>query len=171
MLNRPPRSAYFCPHPSASVCPPLQRTTGDFRPSSVSAAVVTGRRHLPLSSTHCWPQIQWNARIPLAITQKRLSTNDWVLSVLWLSTIVVVMVVVSFGVVWPVPPLKYVQEKDNRKDGTSSARVSCVLSLLHDRKQQTINLVSANTSDRPCFNGDSIHLINILDQPMENRWW
>lgn len=58
MLNRLPRSAYFCPHPSASVFPPLQRTTGDFQPSSVSAAVATGQRHLPRSSTHCWPQIQ-----------------------------------------------------------------------------------------------------------------
>ena len=33
-------------------------------------------------------------------------------------------VMMCFGVVWPVPRLKYVQEKDNRKDSTSSARLS-----------------------------------------------
>lgn len=33
-------------------------------------------------------------------------------------------VMMCFGVVWLVPTLKYVQEKDNRKDGTSSARLS-----------------------------------------------
>ena len=103
MLNRLPRSAYFCPHPSASVCPPLQRTTSDFQPSSVSAAAATGQRHLPRSSNRCWPQWK-NARILLAIStsQKRLSTNHWVL---WWSTN-------CSGVM--VPPLRYVQERTTR---------------------------------------------------------
>lgn len=121
MLNRLPRSAYFCPHPSASVFPPLQRTTGDFQPSSVSAAVATGQRHLPRSSTHCWPQIQ-------------IVLVSWCHGVFWRG-----MTCASSSIC----PRKGQQKRQHFFCSFICCSKGVVTSPLHDRKQLTINVFSA----------------------------